>query len=152
MFQVSALPYAPFAPLFSLDAAALARRRARRIVAGTADPCRVSLTDATPGETVLLLHHVHQPADTPFHASHAIYVREHAVQAHPAPGEMPPALACRTLSLRAFDAAGELIAGDLAEGSDAAPAIARLFADPAVAYLHAHYARFGCYAARIDRG
>ena len=151
MFQVSALPYAPFAALFSLDDAALARRRARRVVAGPADPCRVSLADAAPGETLLLLHHVHQPADTPFRASHAIYVREHAVQAYPAPGEMPAALARRTLSLRAFDSAGELIAGDLAEGGEAAPTIAALFADQAVAYLHAHYARFGCYAARIDR-
>jgi len=29
--------------------------------------------------------------------------------------------------------------------------IARLFADSNAAYLHAHYARQGCFAARIDR-
>ena len=40
---------------------------------------------------------------------------------------------------------------DLFEGADLAAGIERLFADPAVAYLHAHYARRGCYAARIDR-
>ena len=39
----------------------------------------------------------------------------------------------------------------LAEGEALAPAIERLLADPRVAYLHAHYARRGCYAARIER-
>jgi hypothetical protein len=29
--------------------------------------------------------------------------------------------------------------------------IARLFADPRVAYIHAHNAKRGCYAARIER-
>ena len=31
-------------------------------------------------------------------------------------------------------------------------AIAGFFADPAVAYLHAHTVGWGCYLARIDRG
>jgi hypothetical protein len=30
-------------------------------------------------------------------------------------------------------------------------AIERLFANPEAAYIHAHYAKRGCYAARIDR-
>ena len=37
------------------------------------------------------------------------------------------------------------------EGEAAAPVIERMLADPGVAYLHAHYAKPGCYAARIDR-
>ena len=37
------------------------------------------------------------------------------------------------------------------DGREAGAAIARLFAQPAVAYLQAHYATRGCYAARIDR-
>ena len=151
MFQVTALDYAPFAPLFALDEAALAAHRAQRHIAGEGAPCRVTLEDARPGETLLLVNYLHQPADTPYHAAHAIYVREGAVRAAPAPGEIPPALASRTLSLRAFDAAGNIVAAGLADGRDAAPVIDALLAEPAVAYLHAHYAKYGCYAARIDR-
>jgi hypothetical protein len=40
---------------------------------------------------------------------------------------------------------------DVVEGAAAAPVIARMLANPGVAYLHAHYAKPGCYAARIDR-
>jgi hypothetical protein len=150
-FQVSALPYAPFAELFALDEAALAARRARLVIAEPGSPCRVSLTDAVPGERLLLINHVHQPADSPFRASHAIYVREHAVEARPLPREVPPALAARLLSLRAFNEAGNIVAADVVEGTAAAPVIAGLLAVPGAAYLHAHYARYGCYAARIDR-
>jgi hypothetical protein len=36
-------------------------------------------------------------------------------------------------------------------GSEAEPVIERLLANPRTAYLHAHYAKAGCYAARIER-
>lgn len=44
-----------------------------------------------------------------------------------------------------------MIIADLVEGSEAAPMIAAFFADPAVVYIHAHYARRGCFAARVVR-
>jgi hypothetical protein len=44
-----------------------------------------------------------------------------------------------------------MIDPDLTGGGDLKPAIERLFANPAAAYIHAHYAKRGCYAARIDR-
>lgn len=150
-FQVSGLPYAPFAGLFALDEAALAARNARLIIAEPGAPCRVSLADAAPGERLLLINHVHQPAATPYRASHAIYVREHAIEARPGPGEIPSALAMRLLSLRAFDGAGNIVAADVVDGADAASTIDALLDAPDTAYLHAHYARFGCYAARVDR-
>jgi hypothetical protein len=42
-------------------------------------------------------------------------------------------------------------AADIVEGARAEGLIATLFEDPDIAYLHAHYAKWGCYAARIDR-
>jgi len=57
----------------------------------------------------------------------------------------------RPLSLRAFDAAGMMVDGDLVDGSEAERLIERLFADAQVAYIHAHYARRGCYAGLIRR-
>ena len=57
----------------------------------------------------------------------------------------------RPISLRAFDEAGEMIGANLADGRELEPVIERLLADPKAAYLHAHYAKRGCYAARIER-
>lgn len=153
-FQISALPYAPFAPLFAADHAALAAARARILTAeaGVGMPCRVSLTDATPGERVLLVHHLHHDTDTPFRASHALYVREGAEAATPTAGEVPEQLRRRLLSARAFDADGMMIAADVAEGAVIEPVIDRLFAMPQTAFIHLHFARQGCYAARVDRG
>jgi len=44
-----------------------------------------------------------------------------------------------------------LVEADVVDGSEAGPLIERLLSDPAVAYIHAHSARPGCYLARIDR-
>lgn len=152
-FRISGLAPQPFAKLFSMDDGELARHRAlRRIVdAKPGAPCRVSLEDAGPGEEVILVHHEHHAVDSPYRASHAVYVRRLAREAFDRVNEVPPALASRLLSVRAFDAAGLMVGADIAEGREIPALIARLFADPAAAYLHAHYARAGCYAARIDR-
>ena len=68
-----------------------------------------------------------------------------------APGETPEVMRRRTLSLRAFAADGMMVAAALAPGQDLADAVVRLLSDGRTAYLHAHYAAMGCYAARIDR-
>lgn len=153
MIQVQALAREPFAPLFAMSDAELASRGAVRRVADAQPgfPCRVSLVDAEPGETVILAHFEHQPAHSPFRASHAIYVRQDAEQALPSPGEVPKLLRLRTISLRGFDAAGMMIDADLVEGPALENAAERMLADPAVRYLHAHFAKPGCFACRIDR-
>jgi len=152
-FIVSALPVAQFQPLFALSDAELAERGiVRRTVDGPGSPCRVTLADAEPGETVLLMNYEHQPADTPFRSRHAIFVREGVEDRSFAPGEIPSAFSARKfLSLRAFDDGGMMVDADIAPTTDLPEAIGRLLADPQVAYLHAHYAGAGCYAARIDR-
>ncbi len=151
-YAVTSLPAEPFAPLFAMDDETLAARGARRVIADVARgfPCRVSLDDAEPGETLILVNYEHQSAPTPFRASHAVFVREN-VEPVATVDEMPPALRRRLLSLRAFDADHMMIAADIVEGVEAGTLIARMFADPDIAYLHAHYAKWGCYAARIDR-
>lgn len=152
-FRITGLSPDAFRPLFGLSDAALAAHGARRHVSDGVSgfPDRIELRDAAAGETVLLLNYTHQPAETPYRASHAIFVREGAEAAFDAVGEIPPALRSRVLSLRAFDAEHFIVEADLADGHEAEAAIERLLADPKVAYLQAHYAKYGCYAARIDR-
>ncbi len=152
-FRISALPAAPFAPLYRLPDAELARRGAIRRVADRQPgfPCRVSLKDADIGDSVLLLNYEHQDAASPYRASHAIYVREGAREATPAVGEVPKLLRSRLLSVRAYDEAGMMVVAELVEGTALEGVIDAMLARPEVAYLHLHNAKPGCYAARVDR-
>ena len=143
----------PFQHLFGLPDEELARQGVHRYVADADSryPDRIELRDVEPGESVLLLNYLHQSADTPYRASHAIFVREGARAARVAIDEVPEVLRSRPLSLRAFDAHGMIVGGELVEGPDMVSAAQRLLADPNAAYVHVHFARLGCYAARIDR-
>jgi hypothetical protein len=109
------------------------------------------LRDVDPGEKVLLLNYTHLPVDSPYRSSHAIYVREGAERSYDRIGEVPECLRARLISLRAFDEAGMMIDADIIEGKKLEALIERLLAVPEVSFLHAHFARRGCYAARIDR-
>ena len=40
---------------------------------------------------------------------------------------------------------------DLADGNELESGLARLFASKDTAYIHLHFAKPGCYAARVDR-
>jgi hypothetical protein len=152
-FRIFALPSDRFASLFSLTDESLNELGVVRKIADAKPgfPCRVSLVDAEIGETVLLLNYEHQPAPTPFRASHAIYVREGALQAQCAIGEVPNLLRTRMISLRGFDEGHMLIAAELAHGRELETSIQHLFENDAVSYLHLHYAKPGCYAARVER-
>jgi hypothetical protein len=153
MFQVHALDAEPFREFFSLDENELAARHA---VLKTADakpgyPCRVSLEDAEVGERVVLLNFEHQHANSPFRASHAIYVREFAHRAKIEPCVIPEALQLRLLSLRAFDEIGFIIDADVTDGRQAARMIGNMLENDAVQEIHLHNAKLGCYLARVTR-
>jgi hypothetical protein len=152
-FRIRGLDPAPFRRLYGLPDEKLAALSVRRCwVAGKPGvPDRVEMRDLEPGETALLLNYLHQPADTPYKASHAIYVREGADAAFEAIDCIPEVLRTRTISLRAFDGAGDMIDADLGDGGEIEPLIARLLGNRNVSYLHAHYAKRGCYAGRIER-
>jgi hypothetical protein len=152
-FRIAGLDPAPFHRFYGLSDEELQRFGVRRLIADEKPgfPDRVELRDVDEGEALLLLNYLHQPADTPYKASHAIFVREWAETRYRAVDEIPEVLRIRPISLRAFDAAGDMIDADLTSGGDLEPTIDRLFASPEAAYIHAHYAKRGCYAARIDR-
>lgn len=153
-FVITGLPLEDFSPLFGLSGEELA---ARGIIRKTADakpgyPCRVTLEDAEPGETLLLLHYESHRAATPYRSSYAIFVRENAQQPRTFIDVIPPVMEHRPIALRIFDAAGMLIGADLARnGAETTAKIAAIFADPNAAYIHAHNAMHGCFAAEIRR-
>lgn len=153
-FRIFGLDPAPFTSLYGLRDDELAAQDVRRyrVDASPGFPDRIELRDLTPGETALLLNYEHQPADTPYRARHAIFVCEGATEAAVLEDALPQVIRIRPISLRAFSAGGEMLDADLAAGDALEPIIARFFARPDVAYCHAHYAKRGCYAARIERG
>lgn len=152
-YRVTGLSPEPFQHLFGLSDDELAPQGVKRYLVDTKPgyPDRIEMRDAEPGETVLLLNHVCQPADTPYRASHAIFVREGAVQTFDIINQIPDVMRIRLLSLRAYSKEGMMLDADVVEGSHAETVILRFFADPDVSYIHAHNAKRGCYSGRIDR-
>lgn len=152
-FQIEALPANTLQALFGMSDEERIAHRARlvRVEEAYAAPCRISLEDASPGEQLILAPFDHQPAQSPYRASGPIFVRKGVARAKPAPGEVPDALRRRLISLRAYDLNHEMIDAEVVDGKALEGLIARFFAQPETAYLHAHYARRGCYAARIER-
>jgi len=151
-FRLSGLPAEPFNELFSLSDDALAERRAVRMVADSDSgfPCRISLTDARRGQTLILVNFEHQPANSPYRSTYAIFVRE-GEEHYDRTDEVPEQLRRRLLSVRGFDDQGMLLDADVTPGTELESLIDRLFDNRKIAYLHVHNARYGCYAARVDR-
>jgi hypothetical protein len=150
-FRIRGLPAEDFSHLFALSDAQLEVRNARRMMANDGGfPCRISLTDATPGDQVILVNYEHHRAASPYRSSFAIYVRE-GEQQFDAVGEIPQQLRKRLIALRGYDRAGMLCRADLFDGRELEAGIESVFAQSEVAYIHAHFAKPGCYAALIER-
>lgn len=153
-FTITGLDPNEFAPLFALSDEALAARGIIRKKATSKPgfPCRVTLEDAEPGETVLLLNYESHKAATPYRSAYAIFVRGGARDAASFTDELPPVFKGRPMAFRHFNAAGHLVGASLALNGDAKEKIEAAFSDSDVAYIHAHNAAHGCFAAEIRRG
>jgi len=152
-FRIQGLPAEQFAPLFALSDEELAARGAvRRIADGRkpGSPCRVSLTDAKPGDELILVNYEHHPVDSPYRMKFAIFVRK-GEETYDAVDEVPEQLRLRKLAVRAWDKDAMMIGHELVDGRELESAIDRLFANPQTQYLHIHFASPGCYAARVER-
>lgn len=143
-FRIKGLPADHFAHLFALsDDEPNARAIVRRIADNKgAYPCRVSLTDARPGDELLVLNYEHHAVDSPYRMRFAIFVRK-GEETYDSINQVPEQLRIRTLAVRGFDAVGMITGSELVDGRELEPAIDRLFANPQAAYLHVHYAAPG---------
>ena len=90
-FQITGLDAAPFRRFYGLSDEELQSFGVKRLIADEKPgfPDRVELRDVEQGEALLLLNYLHQPADTPYRASHAIFVREWAETPYRAEDETP---------------------------------------------------------------
>lgn len=152
-FQLVGLSPEPFESLFRLTSEELADLGARRVTATSKPgfPCRISLSDAEPGDELLLLPHEHQPAHSPYRASGPIYVRVGAMQRTLDVGEIPPYVSVRQISLRAYDEGDMMVGAEVCEGTAVAAEIERQFDNPLVRYIHLHNAGRGCFSCLVRR-
>jgi len=143
----------PFASLHAMSDAQLATIGAQRMVVDEKPgfPCRITLADAEPGERVILLSYNHQHAETPYKSAGPIFVREAARETYNSSTVPPVFLTGRLLSARAYDAGGMMVDADVAEGTQIETLVDKLFANRSTDYVHIHYAKRGCYAARVER-
>jgi len=152
-FRFKGLPLAPFESMIHMSDAELESIGARRMVVDEKPgfPCRVTLEDAEPGERVVLLSFFHQNADSPFKAAGPIFVREIARETFDSTDTPPVFRNGRMLSARAYDSAGMMIDADVTASETLAPLLDKLFALEGTDYIHVHYAKRGCFAARVER-
>jgi len=149
-FRIRGLEAEQFRHLFVLSDAELAARGALRKIADGPSPCRVSLTDAMPGDEVILVNYEHHSVESPYRMRFAIYVRE-GEETFDAVDAVPEQLRRRTLAVRGFDDKAMMTGWELIEGIWLEEAIERQFAESRTKYLHIHFAAPGCYAARVER-
>ena len=72
-------------------------------------------------------------------------------EASVATNAIPAQIRCRLLSVRGYDRDDLIIEADVTEGAVVEKTIEQFFSNDQVAYIHLHFARRGCYAARVDR-
>jgi Protein of unknown function (DUF1203) len=152
-YRITGLAPEPFAKLIGADEATLADQNAVRVTAAAKPgyPCRITLQDAEPGETLILVNHVSHDVATPYRSAYAIYVRECAEETASFNDALPPVFEHRPMAFRAFDADGMLKNAALALPGEADAKIRALFEQPEISYLHAHNAAHGCFAAKVER-
>src|ERR1700675_1083733 len=149
-FRIRGLEAEQFSHLFALPEAELAAHGALRKISDGASPCRVSLTDATPGDEVILVNYEHHAVASPYRMRFAIYIRK-GERTFDAVDTVPDQLRRRTLAVRGFDDKGMMTGWELIEGIWLEEAIERQFAEPRTQYLHIHFAAPGCYAPKVER-
>lgn len=152
-FRVRGLDPADFSHLYGLSDQELRTHGAVRYVADAKPgfPDRVEMRDAEPGEQLLLLNFEHLPTNSPYRSSHAIFVREGAEIQYDEVDKVPQVMACRQLSVRAFDTQGMMQDARLIDGADAAETFAALLSTETNEFLHVHNAIRGCYSGLVLR-
>ncbi|MES2046910.1 MAG: DUF1203 domain-containing protein [Pseudomonadota bacterium] len=154
-FQICGLAAQQFTHLFSLNDAELAVQGIDRHIADEACsyPCRVSLKDAEIGEELLLLNFQHLKTVSAYQANGPIFVSRNALQATVFVDQLPPMFKQehRLFSVRAFDCTDRIIDAEVADNAQLQALLEKFLLNPRVNYLHVHFARRGCFAARVDR-
>ena len=113
---------------------------------------RISLDFGEVGEEILLINYNHHDANSPYNSNYAIFVRKNAEEIKLEPNELAPVFKRNSpIAMRGFDKNGFLQSAEIEMGPKIANNIEKFFENPQIEYIHAHFAAYGCYAAKIVR-
>jgi hypothetical protein len=115
-------------------------------------PCRTCLRTFREGEEerVLFTWNAFEGMDG-YPSPGPVFIHRDACEAWSGEG-FPPELRPLPLMLEGYGAGRWLVAREPVRDGQVEDAAERLFANPAVAYLHVRNAEAGCYIARVERG
>ncbi len=154
-YIISGISPAPFQHLFALSDVELGAHNIDRHIADEelGYPCRASLMDAAVGEELLLLNFQHLDAASPYQSSGPIFIRRQATEAASFTDCLPPVLGQpqRLFSVRAYDGKHRMVEAEVASGAQLCGQIEQFLAKADVEYLHIHFARRGCFIAKVLR-
>ena len=131
----------------------------RRLVAQGNEPCRDVLRRARPGEELILASFSPFVTEGPFHEYGPVYVlanpsgeevRRDALPLQPPPGSSEPYLRTQFV-LRAYAEDESIVNAEMASPETAHEILGRFLDTDGVAFVHARFPLYGCFACRIDR-
>lgn len=126
--------------------------QARAVQVDRADgyPCRVTLEDAQPGETVWLIQYCHHRSESPYRASGPVFIRADRAATTLPCNQLPEFLEHRLLSVRFHDDQGMLRAADVLAGNTLARTLRDWPDDHPGRTVNVHNAAYGCFLCAIE--
>ena len=116
-------------------------------------PLRCCLCESAPGERVLLIAYTPPGTGGAYAERGPVFIHAEPCGGYLTPGQYPPALGHRQQVVRAYDRAGRIADGVLADdGEHAMTVIRELLARPDVALVHLRNVGYGCYNFAVRRG
>jgi len=113
-------------------------------------PCRHCLRWAQPGERMILFPFAAIPSGRPYSESGPIFVHADACERYAATDEFPSEFRKERV-LRAYNAAHDMIAAEVANGAGPEAVIERFLQRPETAFVHVRSASHGCFTMEIER-
>jgi hypothetical protein len=152
-FICKGLDHSQFEHLYGLSNAEL---KSKGVIAYIADsqpgfPCRVTLQDVQPNERLLLLNYTHLDVDSPYRASHAVFVKDGGKTKNCAINEVPEIITNCTVSIRGYDNQHMMVEAEAVEGSQSKQCIQKILANNEVCYIQIHTTKRGCFLTNVER-
>jgi hypothetical protein len=125
----------------------------QRLIAAGGEPCRDVLRRAQPGEELILASFSPFAKSGPYKEFGPVFVLAHDSDEQPARAALPIEVGYlrERFVLRAYSDAESIVDASLVTPDDAEATLARFLDSPKVAFVHARFPTYGCFALRVDR-
>lgn len=125
----------------------------RRLVAEGGEPCRDVLRRARPGEELILASFSPFTAAGPYHEYGPVYILANPSEEQIARDGFPRDGYFRErLVLRAYSHEESIVDAAMITADEAEETAARFLSQENVAFVHARFPVYGCFAVRVERG